>query len=160
MPLVLASNATALDTSNEEKTCSEIGFKKKTEAHANCVLELISRKKNDTKKPQVNIERQTKYDMGEPASSRHTEQTNALQAEQLELQKKILEETRRANEEAKQRDIQKRKDEALRDWFRDNQRRQDAAERERERQQDEVNRVQQQLWDANQKKIDRDWRGY
>lgn len=33
----------ALDTSQFEKTCSEIGFRKKTEAHANCVLDLLSR---------------------------------------------------------------------------------------------------------------------
>jgi hypothetical protein len=32
-----------LDTSAQEKTCSEIGFKKKTEAFGNCVLELVSR---------------------------------------------------------------------------------------------------------------------
>ncbi len=32
-----------LDTSAQEKTCSDIGFKKKTEAFGNCVLELISR---------------------------------------------------------------------------------------------------------------------
>ena len=33
----------AIDTSKEEKTCSEIGFKRKTEAFANCVLELVQR---------------------------------------------------------------------------------------------------------------------
>jgi hypothetical protein len=32
-----------LDTAAQEKTCSEIGFKKKTEAFGNCVLELVSR---------------------------------------------------------------------------------------------------------------------
>jgi hypothetical protein len=38
------SSSYGLDTSVEEKTCSEIGFKKKTEPFANCVLELIQRK--------------------------------------------------------------------------------------------------------------------
>jgi len=33
----------AIDTSKEEKTCNEIGFKRKTEAFANCVLELVLR---------------------------------------------------------------------------------------------------------------------
>ena len=38
----------AIDTRAEERTCSEIGFKKKTEAHANCVLELLERKSEST----------------------------------------------------------------------------------------------------------------
>jgi hypothetical protein len=41
--LAFCYNVFALDTSQHEKTCSEIGFKKKTEAHANCVLEILSR---------------------------------------------------------------------------------------------------------------------
>ncbi len=36
----------AIDTSKEEKTCSEIGFKRKTEPFANCVLELVQRNNN------------------------------------------------------------------------------------------------------------------
>jgi len=36
--------ATALDTSREEAECQEIGFKKKTPAFANCVLELVDRR--------------------------------------------------------------------------------------------------------------------
>lgn len=40
-------NAYGLDTSIEEKTCSSIGFKKKTEAFASCVLELLERKQTD-----------------------------------------------------------------------------------------------------------------
>lgn len=39
-------NAYALNTSAEEKTCIDIGFKKKTEPFASCVLELIQRKEN------------------------------------------------------------------------------------------------------------------
>ena len=38
-----ASASYAVDTSNEEKTCVDIGFKRKTEAFGNCVLELINR---------------------------------------------------------------------------------------------------------------------
>jgi len=41
--LAIHGNAYALDTSAEEKTCSEIGFKRKTEAFGNCVLELVNR---------------------------------------------------------------------------------------------------------------------
>lgn len=37
------SIAYALDTSNEEKTCVDIGFERKTEAFGNCVLELVNR---------------------------------------------------------------------------------------------------------------------
>jgi hypothetical protein len=40
-----------IDTKEEERTCTEIGFKKKTESHAECVLELIERKhKRSSKK--------------------------------------------------------------------------------------------------------------
>ena len=39
--------AFALDTSAEETSCSEIGFKKKTEAFANCVLELVDRRSSN-----------------------------------------------------------------------------------------------------------------
>jgi hypothetical protein len=35
--------AFALDTSLEEKTCIDIGFKRKTEAFGNCVIELVNR---------------------------------------------------------------------------------------------------------------------
>lgn len=45
--LVLGVNVSwALDTSSEENTCAEIGFKRKTEPFANCVLELVRRKSN------------------------------------------------------------------------------------------------------------------
>ena len=37
------STAFALDTSTEEKTCVDIGFKRKTEAFGNCVIELVNR---------------------------------------------------------------------------------------------------------------------
>jgi hypothetical protein len=42
----VCSYANALDTSSEEKICSEIGFKRKTEAFGNCVLELAERNTN------------------------------------------------------------------------------------------------------------------
>lgn len=43
--LVLSGfNSYALDTSAEEATCVEIGFKRKTPPFANCVLELLDRK--------------------------------------------------------------------------------------------------------------------
>jgi hypothetical protein len=39
----LSTTAYSIDTSREESTCAEIGFKKKTEGFANCVLELVER---------------------------------------------------------------------------------------------------------------------
>lgn len=44
----LANSAFAIDTSAEEATCAEIGFKRKTESFANCVLELVSRKSKNS----------------------------------------------------------------------------------------------------------------
>jgi hypothetical protein len=41
--LMLGSQAMALDLSNYENTCADIGFKKKTPAFGECVLELHSR---------------------------------------------------------------------------------------------------------------------
>jgi len=39
-----ANQSSNLDTSAEESSCAEIGFKRKTPAFANCVLELLDRK--------------------------------------------------------------------------------------------------------------------
>jgi hypothetical protein len=41
--LLLTSYSFAIDTSKEEDTCIDIGFKRKTPAFANCVLELFGR---------------------------------------------------------------------------------------------------------------------
>jgi len=41
---VLCGDVYALDTSAQEKTCLEIGFKTKTAAFGNCVLELLERR--------------------------------------------------------------------------------------------------------------------
>lgn len=41
---LLGTQVVAIDTSAEEKTCAEIGFKPKTERFGNCVVELYSRK--------------------------------------------------------------------------------------------------------------------
>lgn len=40
---LFANIAFSFDTSNEEKTCVDIGFKLKTESFGNCVLELLER---------------------------------------------------------------------------------------------------------------------
>jgi hypothetical protein len=40
----LATNVFAVDTIFEEKTCADIGFKPKSEAFGNCVIELVNRK--------------------------------------------------------------------------------------------------------------------
>jgi len=45
---IVAFPALAIDTSAEEKTCREIGFKPKTEKFANCVLELYERRGSQT----------------------------------------------------------------------------------------------------------------
>jgi hypothetical protein len=39
-----SSNSSGIETSEEEASCVEIGFKRKTPAFANCVLELMDRK--------------------------------------------------------------------------------------------------------------------
>ena len=44
LSFVVSSPSFGIDTKEEEKTCTDIGFKKKTESFANCVLELINRK--------------------------------------------------------------------------------------------------------------------
>ncbi len=44
LAFILNDTALAKDTAAEEKVCSEIGFKRKTEAFGNCVLELVGRK--------------------------------------------------------------------------------------------------------------------
>jgi hypothetical protein len=49
--LFWVSPSFGLDTSAQEKTCSEIGFKKKTEAFGNCVLELVNRGGDASSKP-------------------------------------------------------------------------------------------------------------
>ena len=53
--LMLCSQAMALDLTNYENTCAEIGFKKKTPAFGECVLELHSRegKTSPAKQKQV-----------------------------------------------------------------------------------------------------------
>ena len=41
---VSSSKSSSMDTNAEEASCAEIGFKRKTPAFANCVLELVERK--------------------------------------------------------------------------------------------------------------------
>ena len=50
--LGLFSPVSAIETSAEEKICSEIGFKKKTEAFGRCVLELLERSGVSSKQTQ------------------------------------------------------------------------------------------------------------
>lgn len=42
----LSQNTSAIDSASEEATCLELGFKKKTEPYANCVIELLGRKQS------------------------------------------------------------------------------------------------------------------
>jgi len=50
--LGLAGQVNAIQTGDEEKICSDIGFKKKTEAFGRCVLELLER--NNTSSAKAN----------------------------------------------------------------------------------------------------------
>ena len=43
-----SSQVSSINTSSEEAACLDLGFKKKTPAYANCVLELMERKENST----------------------------------------------------------------------------------------------------------------
>ena len=43
-----SSQVSSIDTSSEEASCMDLGFKRKTPAFANCVLELMERKENST----------------------------------------------------------------------------------------------------------------
>ena len=49
----IAISANAADISKYETTCTDIGFKKKTEAYADCVLELISRDRRHDKEQEL-----------------------------------------------------------------------------------------------------------
>lgn len=44
--LLKPSKVSDIDSSPEESTCAELGFKRKTESYANCVLELLGRKRS------------------------------------------------------------------------------------------------------------------
>ena len=48
------SSVLAIDTSNEEKICSDIGFKKKTRSHTDCVLELVDRQSQSLQLEELN----------------------------------------------------------------------------------------------------------
>lgn len=52
----------AVDTSNYEGICLDIGFKKKTEAYADCVMELISREKLSQSSSNVSKQKAPKKD--------------------------------------------------------------------------------------------------
>jgi len=52
--LPIGTHLYAIDTSAEEKTCAEIGFKPKTEKFASCVIELYERSKNISNPAQTN----------------------------------------------------------------------------------------------------------
>ncbi len=45
---LMSASVCAFDTSSEEKICSDIGFKRKTEAFGNCVLDLLERNKSSS----------------------------------------------------------------------------------------------------------------
>ena len=139
-----------------KQTCKEIGFSPKTQAYGSCVLELRKRKqtKSDSfqaQQPQVNNYPEQQRIDKEAAAER---QRNAeFNRQQLELQKQAVEEARKAREDANERARTDRVLNALRDM------KQEEADR-RQQGIDQMNRVQQQNWNDNQQKINRDWRGY
>ena len=66
--IMLGGQAIALDLSKYEKTCSEIGFKSKTPAFGECVLELHSRESKSNSQPAQVVQ---------PAQSKTTQNTNS-----------------------------------------------------------------------------------
>ncbi len=48
IPNTTATQGSGIDSSSEESVCADLGFKRKTEPFANCVLELLERKDNAT----------------------------------------------------------------------------------------------------------------
>lgn len=57
--ILLTQTAMAIDFSKFEATCTEIGFKRNTDAFGDCVLELASRaKKSDAQKAQLQAQEQ------------------------------------------------------------------------------------------------------
>ena len=57
----VASAAAARDTSREEATCKDIGFKPKTMAFADCVMELIARTQGEIQATSPTTHRQTQH---------------------------------------------------------------------------------------------------
>lgn len=113
----LQTNAYAIDTIEQEKICSDIGFKKKTPSFANCVLELMERKSSQKQElPET-------YDSYDPddASCRSyvfNRSTNeyAICRQQIDLAKQQAQrqqaqyEEQKRQYEAKVAEIQKEKD--------------------------------------------------
>jgi len=73
--LILLPECLALDTSAEEKQCADIGFTRKTEPFANCVLELLQRsQRNGMSTPVSSPDDQTCRRFGfQPQTPNHSE---------------------------------------------------------------------------------------
>lgn len=57
------SYANAIDTSSEEKVCADIGFKRKTQAFGNCVLELLERRDSASANQQYSQQNKNSNDL-------------------------------------------------------------------------------------------------
>ena len=101
----LASSIFALDTFREEATCSEIGFKKKTEAYANCVLELLDRNSKTASRGPVSDQddatcRKYGFKAGTPDYGRCRQQIDMAKSEAAQRQREF--EARQREYEAQQ----------------------------------------------------------
>lgn len=175
--LCFSSTLFASELEGYKNTCGELGFTPKTEKFGECVLKLRSLDKNKfnssektSKKPtkyEIEIERDWQLELArekaqladkyreidERQADKFREREIQNQERQLELQRNALEEQERANKAAEHQ----RAYDALINYA--NGQKQQQAERNRAAQ-EQMNRAQQQTWDANQKKIENDWKGY
>lgn len=86
--ILLTQTAMAIDFSKFEATCTEIGFKRNTDAFGDCVLELASRaKKSDAQKAQLQAqEQQREYERQKQRETTALRQQQELQAWQQQQQ--------------------------------------------------------------------------
>lgn len=97
----------AIDTANEEKTCSDIGFKKKTEAHAKCILELLDRQSKsiqlqESNDPDEAICRKYGFRPGTESYSQCRQKIDLAKQEAARYQLEYAERKRQYDEELKE----------------------------------------------------------
>jgi hypothetical protein len=96
----------AIDTSKEEATCIDIGFKKRTEGYANCVLELVERNsksvsQNITGDPDDATCKRYGFKAGTPDYGRCRQQIDIAKADAAQKQREY--EARQREYQAQQR---------------------------------------------------------
>ena len=164
--MCISSTLFANELEDYKNSCRELGFTPKTEKFGECVLKLRSLDKNKFNSSEKTNKKPTKYEIENDRdwqlelarekaqlADKFREREMQNQERQLELQRSALEEQERANKAAQQQ----RAYDALINYANGQQQLQ--AERNRAAQ-EQMNRAQQQTWDANQKKMENDWKGY